>query len=1089
MGELKKVSYSFDENSDSFVINEYNYAKPFASFLPGIAGKYGIPLWVFYVNRGQCISSFGIGDKNNAILEFFPANNAYKMTPINGFRTFYRIKSPHSKAINEAFSVNNSNSSQKMSVRPESFSIEETVNSTLQFRVKYFIIPNAPFAGLVRTITVKNLSDQPIKLDLIDGMAQVIPYGVDMNTIKAMSYTAQAWMTVSNLEHDLAFFKLSMGSADTVEVSQIKNGNFALSFFHGENNGESTAKLKPIVDPQCIFGQDTSLRHPTRFNSLPVSELLNQPQITEGRIPCYFVGKEMKLGPNQAESIYTIIGQANDIDQIISHQKALTQIPYIQEKESQAKEVISSIMGDINLNSRDKLFDLYCKQTYLDNILRGGYPLTFNFSAHKNVYHLYIRKHGDQERDYNWFFLEPSFFSQGDGNYRDVNQNRRCEVSFHPEVGDFNIKTFMNLIQTDGFNPLVITGSTFIVKKKEKAKIFSMLDESSADNFGEKLFDLISKPFSLGALLQFISLNIKSIKYPTDEFLQKIISVSEQTINAVHGDGYWVDHWTYNLDLIEDFLSIFPDNEFSLFFEDKSYTFYDNFVFVRPREDKYVLVEGKVRQYHHLYRDPHKEELIKSRTDMPHKVRTKNGYGEVYYTNLFTKYFSLIINKFATLDPYGMGVEMESEKPGWYDAMNGLPGIFGSSMPETYELSRYCTFLIDLLRKMDIQKYRISIPIEVFDLMQQLKENLIKYRNSTDTARDHIYWDETARAREYFRKSVFYGLSGTEVQITKEELQKFAEMMLEKVQQGIKRSLELNSGHFPTYFYYEPVQFRKIIKDDGQVKLNEKNYPNVTVEKFQFKILPDFLEGFVRGMKIQQNTDSALKIHQYVLNSEIYDKKLKMFKLNAPLTEAPDEIGRAKGFTSGWLENGSIWMHMEYKYLLELLKAKLYKEFFTVFKEVLIPFQDPAIYGRPTIENSSFICSSAYPDENLHGNGFYARLSGSTAEFLHIWKLMMAGDKPFFMNEKKQLCLQLRPVLPDWMFTEDNTLEFRFLSVCDVFYYNPNRKNTYLNCCIEKYVLWGENEEKIVVDGAVITEPLSNRIREGKIKKMEVFLI
>ena len=31
--------------------------------------------------------------------------------------------------------------------------------------------------------------------------------------------------------------------------------------------------------------------------------------------------------------------------------------------------------------------------------------------------------------------------------------------------------------------------------------------------------------------------------------------------------------------------------------------------------------------------------------------------------------------KFSTLDPYGMGVEMEGGKPGWNDAMNGLPGI------------------------------------------------------------------------------------------------------------------------------------------------------------------------------------------------------------------------------------------------------------------------------------------------------------------------------------------------------------------------------------------------------------------------------
>ena len=35
---------------------------------------------------------------------------------------------------------------------------------------------------------------------------------------------------------------------------------------------------------------------------------------------------------------------------------------------------------------------------------------------------------GDLERDYNNFQLEQSVFSQGPGNFRDVNQNRRCDV-------------------------------------------------------------------------------------------------------------------------------------------------------------------------------------------------------------------------------------------------------------------------------------------------------------------------------------------------------------------------------------------------------------------------------------------------------------------------------------------------------------------------------------------------------------------------------------------------------------------------------------------------------------------------------------
>ncbi|MFW6268496.1 MAG: hypothetical protein ACOC4G_00315 [Bacillota bacterium] len=52
----------------------------------------------------------------------------------------------------------------------------------------------------------------------------------------------------------------------------------------------------------------------------------------------------------------------------------------------------------------------------------------------------------------------------------------------------------------------------------------------------------------------------------------------------------------------------------------------------------------------------------------------------------------------------------------------------------------------------------------------------------------------------------------------------------------------------------------------------------------------------------------------------------------------PDDIGRARAFTPGWLENGSIWLHMEYKYLLELIKNGLYEEFHNEMKNCLTSF-------------------------------------------------------------------------------------------------------------------------------------------------------
>ena len=46
-----RPNYSLDEVG-RFTVENYNWAKPFSNFFPGIAGAWGIPMWVFYVSRG-----------------------------------------------------------------------------------------------------------------------------------------------------------------------------------------------------------------------------------------------------------------------------------------------------------------------------------------------------------------------------------------------------------------------------------------------------------------------------------------------------------------------------------------------------------------------------------------------------------------------------------------------------------------------------------------------------------------------------------------------------------------------------------------------------------------------------------------------------------------------------------------------------------------------------------------------------------------------------------------------------------------------------------------------------------------------------
>ena len=75
-----------------------------------------------------------------------------------------------------------------------------------------------------------------------------------------------------------------------------------------------------------------------------------------------------------------------------------------------------------------------------------------------------------------------------------------------------------------------------------------------------------------------------------EEFLDQVMSVAEQHLEAKFGEGYWIDHWTYNLDLIESYLAIYPDRQHALLFE-STLPFFDSSARVQPRSQKYVLAQ------------------------------------------------------------------------------------------------------------------------------------------------------------------------------------------------------------------------------------------------------------------------------------------------------------------------------------------------------------------------------------------------------------------------------------------------------------------------------------------------------------------
>jgi hypothetical protein len=1022
-----------------FVIENYDQAPTFASFFPGIAGVFGCPMWVFYTNRGQCITSAGVHDKNSAIIEFNSANKAYRNVAHQGFRTFIKIDGE----FYEPFSTRQ-DLKRVLKILPHSIKLTEE-NPALKVRVEavYFTVPGERFPALARVVKVTNLSKKKRQLEIIDGLPVVIPFGFENDLLKRISTTIEAWCTVENLANGAPFYKLKIMPADVSETKFLRRGNFFLAFC------QDRSPVNLIVDPATIFGENSSLELPDLFLA---GKNFKAPaaQLTEGIIPSAFAYKKTVLiGEFELASLY---GQMDSVE-LLNQAKPAIDREYLTAKFLENKTLIDEITARIKTISNSHGFDLYARNTFLDNVMRGGLPLIYD----GKVVYVYYRKHGDMERDYNDFKLMPIYFSQGDGNYRDINQNRRNDLFFNPDITDDNIVRYFNLVQLDGYNPLVVLGSKYFINSPDQGEA---LISKHIKGLVRDLPALISRPFLLGAVLKKIEVSGATYKTSREAFVVDLLENSTAEEGAYHGEGFWIDHPFYNLDLLDSFESLYPDRLRALLFDQKTFTFYDNDHVVVPRRQKYRLVGDQVRQYESVRLDIDKATAIKGRAKQRTMVRSDYGKGDVYHTTLAAKLLCVAANKVATFDAAGIGIEMEADKPDWYDALNGLPALFGSSLSETFELKR----LAQYLKQNTPADQTLALPEELKEFCDELSLAL------DQQTEPFAYWDKSYELKEAYRHRTKLGVSGRETAVAAAYLHAFLDRVIARCDQGIKRSLaKYNNYH--TYFINEVTDHEMV---DGKVR----------IKQFRQKALPLFLEGFVHALKVEKDR----QIPALVKSGPLYDRQLKMYKVNDSLKDTPIEIGRCRVFAPGWLENESIWLHMEYKYMLELLKAGCYKEFFADFKNVFVPYMNPKKYKRSTLENSSFIVSSANPNKHNHGRGFVARLSGGAAEFIDIWIIMMSGKQIFQLDDKGKLSFRLSPVLPAWLFNKGK-LMCRLLGSIDVIYLNPKGKDTFGNgVAPSAYQLIFDDGEEVDITGREVKEPYASLIRQRKVKKIVVKL-
>jgi hypothetical protein len=1114
---MNQTRYSFEDGC--FVIDQYNDLVPFASFLPGIAGVSGRPAWAFYVNRSQAIASFGVRNKDGAFLEFFPADKAYQLTPSRGFRTFLKITEGGQIQTHEPFQRGaGPEVKQRLYISAEEVGVEE-INSQLGFRIRadMFTLPEASVAGLVRRVEVINTSDRIKTIDIVDGLPQVLPYGMNQWILKFMSRTSEAFMRVEGVRQNLPFYRLKVWPTDTPQVEPI----IACNFFAGFLNGKRTDVL---VDAERVFGLAGDFSRPERFfeQSLDFDN-----QVAGNQTPSAFQALTLELQPGQSQVFYGFYGHAESQAVMECFVAEADSNGYFEAKRASNRRLIDGIAQKVFTATAKPLFDAHARQCYLDNGLRGGFPSTVPGGAQL---YLFGRKHGDLERDYNDFLLQDTPYSEGNGDFRDVLQNRRMDLFFNPALDAKNIRYFFNLVQPDGYNPCSLRNSRFIIdlsstkpspegegwvttarmqeveqrrerlprgNSNKEGSLFNsphpnllpegegadtitsaVLTQNLAHYFDRfpDLEQLLSREFKYAELWK----ALQTAEDP-EPVIAEILAQAQEVEDAEFDRGYWSDHWTYLVDLLLSYKAIFPDRLSGLFL-DKTYTFFDPTHFVMPRAQKYVVTANGVRQYGAVQHRPDKTDLINSRARRRYQVRSQQGRGDIIYTTLLGKILTLVVNKLATLDPFGVGIEMEADRPGWCDALNGLPGILGSSVNETIELKRLADFTLAALADVAGE---CLLPVELAEFIAALAA-LLRRADLTP----ELFWQQSGAAKETYRDKVFMGFDGAEQALSIAAVQNFLAAASGHLDAAIARAKSPQG--IVTYFAYEAEQYREL--EDGKAE----------VTRFKQKPLPLFLEGFVHALRIAA-PDEARRLYEAARESELFDRKLGMYRLNAPLGDKALELGRIGVFNYGWLENGSIFLHMHYKFVLEMVRAGLTDEFYDQIERLLVAFRDPAEYGRNPVENSSFLVSSGFDvDPRQHGRGCVARLSGSTVEFLHLWTHLFLGPNPFVF-EQGQLRFKPEPVLAKSLFSTAERIVNPFgteetlpahsaacalLGATLLVFINPERRDTFGQTAVQpcRYRLYRPDGSEQTVESPYLEGRIAEALREGRFCRLDVVL-
>ena len=722
--------------------------------------------WMFIGSNGGV--SAGRKDAEYALFPYYTDDKIVESAELTGSKSIFRLDKDGNTHVWEPFSIRyatkyNTSRNLYKSIYGNKVIFEE-INHDLGLTFQYQWASSDVY-GFVKESKLSNNSQETVSVTLLDGIQNIMPFGVESGTQVRSSNLVDAYKRSElDSESGIGIYALSAIIVDKAEPSEALKAN--------------TVWSGGLKNPTYLL---SSLQLENFRNGLE----LTQEEDVKAEKGAYLMSDTVSLGAQEQKSWMLVANVNQRIAAVIKLAEAIKNgkeqlIKTVKEDVQQGTKRLIALnaASDAQQLSNDKLRDARHFSNTLFNIMRGGIfddgyqiekkdfadylakankekaktcadvvsalPEVFSLSqlieaskkANDTLFERlckeylplkFSRRHGDPSRPWNRFSInttdeDGNKILDYEGNWRDIFQNWEALAHAYPEFIDGMIFRFLNASTFDGYNPYRITKNGIDWEKIEPDDPWSYI-------------------------------------------------------------GYWGDHQIIYLQKFLEFAeSHYPG---------KLESYFDQDLFV------YVNVPYRIKSYQDLLANP--KDTIDFDDETDHAIMNKwpqlgadsvlltNQKGSIVQVNFVEKILATLLAKMSNFIPEG-GIWMNTQRPEWNDANNALVGN-GVSMVTLYYMIRFLKFAEKLFN--NAKTSAIPVSSELKELFEKINTVLEAHKEKLsgsidDKARKQVM-DGLGQAASDFREKIYaQSFKGEKGELAVTDLATFSALCSQYLEHALK---------------------------------------------------------------------------------------------------------------------------------------------------------------------------------------------------------------------------------------------------------------------------------------------------------------